>query len=176
MDFDNIKGNVIRGIIAFILLIVGFCCKWDFLIYGSLVYIISDIIWTIGEVKPLVNAIFTVLLGLASAITFIVTKNFTHFFWILMWIGYFKSEKLWSEIAIFDEYYNFNDLKIYQILNHDSSLVAKFIATLFVCAFYVLLGSLSFVFAPLSLLVPIFLGYRALKIYQICKQQLFFKY
>lgn len=171
MDFDNIKGNVIRGIIAFILLIVGISIQWNILIYASLVYIISDIIWTIGEVKPLVNAIFTVLLGIASAITFIITKNFTHFFWILMWIGYFKSEKLWSEIAIFDEYYNFNDNKIYHFLNHDSSLIVKFIATLFVCAFYVLLGSLSFIFTPLAFLVPIFLIYRALRIYQICRRQ-----
>ena len=163
MDLENIRGNIVKGVIALILLIISICCGWDFLIYASIVYLISDIIWTIGEVKPFINAAFATLLALAGAITFLITKNMDHYFWILVWVGYFKSEPLWSQIAVFDQYYDFNDNKIYEFLNTDSSLVAKGIATLIV------LGSLGLIFAPFAFLPVILVGYRAFVIYRICQ-------
>ena len=170
MDLENIRGNIVKGVIALIVFIISLCAGWDFLIYASLVYLISDIIWTIGEVKPFVNAAFTVLLSLGGVITFLITKNMEHYFWILVWVGYFKSEPLWSQIAVFDQYYDFRDNKIYDFLNTDSSLVAKVIATLFVCALYGLLGALGLIFTPLAFLPVILVSYRAYVIYQISKE------
>jgi len=167
MDIDDIKPNIFRGVIAFIVLIIGIIIGWNFLIYAGIVYIISDVIWTVGEYVPPVNAVFSALLGVASAITFVITKNVVHFFWILIWIGYFKSERLWGQIYVYDQYYSFLDDKIYDFVNQDSSLMARFIATLFVCAFYVILGSLAEFFLPLAFLPAIFLIYRAVRIIQI---------
>ena len=167
MDFENIRGNVFKGIIALIVLIISISAGWDTLMYISLVYLISDIIWTIGEAYPLVNAGFSTLLALAGAITFFVTKNMEHYFWILVWVGYFKSEPLWSQIAIMDQYYDIKEDKIYEFLNHDSSLVAKVIASVIVCVLYGLLGSLGLIFAPLALLPVIVLVYRTFVIYQM---------
>ena len=40
-----------------------------------------------------------------------------HYFWILVWVGYFKSEPLWSEIAVMDQYYDITEDRIYEFLN-----------------------------------------------------------
>lgn len=170
MDFEDIRGNVIKGVISLIVLIISICLGWDTLLYISLVYLISDVIWTIGAYNPFINAAFTVLLAVSGAITFFVTGNIEHYFWILVWVGYFKSEPLWSQIAVFDQYYDIIDDKVYEFLNYDSSLIAKAIATLFVCLLYVLLGSLGAVFAPLALVPVIILSYRAFLMYKLCYQ------
>ena len=51
MDFENIRGNVFKGIIALIVLIISISAGWDTLMYISLVYLISDIINRNSESK-----------------------------------------------------------------------------------------------------------------------------
>ena len=169
MDSDVLRGNIIKGVIALIVTIIAACAGWKILMYIGIVYVISDIIWILGDYNPLINAVFTVIIDIASAITFVITKNDVHFFSIMMWIGYFKSQRLWGEVFVYDQYYSFIDDKIYDFVNEDSSLITRFIATIIVCIFYVLLASPAMQFTPLAFLPALFLIYRVIRIYYMCR-------
>lgn len=169
MDSDVLRGNIIKGVIALIVLIIGLASGWRILTYIAIVYLISDIVWILGDYNPRYNAVFTVILGTAAATTFVITKNEVHFYALLMWVGYFKSQRLWGQVYVYDQYYDLLDEKIYNFVNEDSSLYARFLATFGVCVFYVVLGAAQVYFTPLAFVPVVFLIYRMIRIFQTCE-------
>ena len=173
MDGYEIWSYVWRTLVGIIITIIGICTSWVPLIVIGGGYLIFLVAWLLSDKIPPLGSLIALILCLGGTISFLITRNMEHLFGILFLVGMIKSHRLWCSVVIYDKYYSFFDDKFYDFVNEDSTIWARFLASLLCVLFYVLLmepgyfllSNSNWLGYPLMFLPSLFLLYRTIRLF-----------